>query len=296
MKVLITGITGFVGQHLRRYLPSGHEYFVLARKASNVTEGCKIIQGDLNDLAQVKEQLIQIKPDVCVHLVWEGIPDYSCEISTKNLKNGTDFFRFLVKECGCRKIVAVGSCWEYGKSFGACAETDALAAGSYFVWAKRALCDFGFSLAREEKINFVWLRLFFVYGPGQRQEALIPGLVRALKNKELPQVRTPLDANDFVYVDDAVQALVKTVFSEVPSGIYNIGSGVSVPVWRVCGIIEDQLKSNTSHSEDLRKSQAVQMSDFWANTQLSFDVLGWQAQRSLEDGIKEYLKSQGAQQ
>ena len=198
MKILITGISGFVGRNLRKHLPVGHEYFILARTADSAAKGFTLLQGDLNDLGTVKDKLAQIKPDACIHLAWEGIPDYGYETSVKNLKKSSDLFRFLVKECHCHKIVSIGSCWEYGKNFGACAETDALGQGSYFVWAKRALCDLGLSLAREEKINFVWLRFFYVYGPGQRDGALIPTLVRSLKKNECPQVRTPLDANDYV--------------------------------------------------------------------------------------------------
>lgn len=294
MKVLITGITGFIGNNLRQHLPNGHEYSFLVRSLKDPRPGEKIIQGDLNDLNAVKEQLAQIRPDVCVHLAWEGIPDYSYEISARNLKNGIDLFRFLVKECRCHKILAVGSCWEYGKNFGPCAEADAVSQGSYFVWAKRALCDLGFSLAREEKINFVWLRLFYVYGPGQREGALVPTLVQALRKNESPKIRTPLDANDYVHIDDVTRALVKSAFSEVPSGIYNVGSGKSVPVWRVCALIEEHLKSKAGYSKQLESSSGVQMANLWADTKLVSKVLGWQAQKPFEEGISEYLKELGA--
>jgi UDP-glucose 4-epimerase len=290
MKVLITGITGFIGKSLSGQLPQGHEYFILARRLQGIPSSFKVILGDINDLSAVKEQIKNIKPDVCVHLAWEDLPDYGYEASAKNLKNGTALFHFLVKECACRKIISAGSCWEYGKNFGPCAETDAVSQGSYFVWAKRALCDLGLSLVREEKIDFIWLRLFFVYGPRQRSAALIPTLTQALKNNENPQLRTPLDANDFVHVDDVAQALVRSIVNEIPSGIYNVGSGISVPVWRVCALIEEALKMNTRYFESLKKASSSQKADFWADTKLSSRVLNWQAKKDLAVGIREYLK------
>ena len=297
MKILITGITGFIGQNLLPKMGTRDQIFVVCLKpVTGLPDNVFVIEADLNEPESLFDRLKIIRPDVCVHLAWEGIPDYGYEVSVKNLKNSANFFRFLIKECGCRKIVSTGSCWEYGKSFGLCTETDPVGAGSYFVWAKRALCDLGLSLAREEKIDFIWLRLFYIYGPGQRDAALIPTLVRALRKDQCPQIRTPLDANDFVHVDDVAQAITKSVFSEVPSGIYNVGSGVSSPVWRVCATIEQCLNKNTAYFEQLKKVPCTQTADFRADTKLTSKVLGWQAKKSLEDGIREYLKQQGAQQ
>ena len=289
MKVLITGLTGFVGKSLREQLPCGHEYFALARRDQNFEEGVQFLLGDLNHLEQIKPQIREIRPDICIHLAWAGIPDYGYVTSQRNLTNGMDFFHFLVTECGCRKIVSAGSCWEYGKYFGPCREDEPTGCGNYFVWAKRALCDFGLTLAMEENITFVWLRLFYVYGFGQRSGSLIPTLIKALKIGEHPEVNAPLNANDFVDVANVAQALIKTAFNEVPSGIYNVGSGTSTPIWRVCELIEQALDIRTAHFKQLKASSRKAVMNFWADTTKTREALQWSAATSLEQGIKKYL-------
>ncbi len=289
MKVLITGGTGFIGKRLRDRLPQGHEYFFLVRQPSEALAEASCMQGDLSNLDAIKAKLFSLKPDITLHLAWGGIPDYSYETSRRNLEEGINLFHWLVKECGCRKIVATGSCWEYGQSFGPCVETDTLERGSYFSWAKKALCDFGMSMAMQEKINFVWLRLFYVYGPGQRERALIPTLVQAIRDQERPQIKTPLDANDFVYVDDVAGALVRASFEDVPSGIYNLGTGAAVPIWHVCALIEEKLQAKVFYAEEFRKLSCRQNVDFWADIEKSFNVLGWRASTSLEQGIIRYV-------
>lgn len=289
MKVLITGLTGFIGKGLQKQLPRDYEYFALNRRDQDFGEGVRLLLGDLNHLDKIKPQIRRIRPDICIHLAWEGIPDYGYVNSWRNLINSTDLFRFLVTECGCRKIVATGSCWEYGKVSGPCREDEPSGSENYFAWAKRALCDFGLTLAREENITFIWLRLFYVYGLNQRPDSLIPTLIKALKIGNRPAVNAPLNANDFVDVADVAQALIKAALDKVSSGIYNVGSGVSTPVWRICELIEQALGIGTEHFKQLKSSSRKAAMDFWADTTKAREALQWSASTSLEQGIKKYL-------
>jgi nucleoside-diphosphate-sugar epimerase len=290
MKILITGLTGFVGKNLLKRNLGEHEYFTIARGHQKFIKNVEVLEGDLNNIRTFEKGLKETRPDVCLHLAWEGIPDYGYETSHKNFNAGVDFFRFLVQECGCRKIVSTGSCWEYGKNFGPCREDELVAAGGYFPWAKRALCDLGMSLADGEKIKFIWLRFFYIYGPGQRAESLVPSLARTLMKGGCPQVKNPLNANDFIYVDDACEALMKAAFMDVPSGIYNVGSGISLPVWRVCEMMENVLAEKVLYAKQLQASGGNQTANFWADTGKSRSILQWSAQTAMDVGIKEYLR------
>ena len=296
MKVLLTGLTGFIGQSLQPLLPAGHEYYAIVRPGGDLrAQDVGVMRGDLNNLEGLKADILRIRPELCIHLAWEGIPDYGQEVSRKNLEISSQFFQLLV-DAGCRKIVSSGSCWEYGKEFGPCREDEPVGLGSHFVWAKRALYDFGMSLSKEKEVEFVWLRFFFVYGPGQRQASLIPSLVGLLEKGEFPQVHTPGNANDFVYVDDTAGALVKAAFHQVPSGIYNVGSGAAVPVWQVCAMIEEALGQKTKFYEDLKLSGGRATANFWADTQKTKKMMGWQAETGLKEGIQKYLRHQEAKQ
>ena len=125
MKILITGVTGFIGQNLLPKLNAVDQIFVVSRKfVKGLPAHISVIEADLNEPADLFERLKSIRPDVCVHLAWEGIPDYGFDISRRNLCQASALWRHLVEECGCSKIVATGSCWEYGKSFGVCKEED----------------------------------------------------------------------------------------------------------------------------------------------------------------------------
>ncbi|NTV28859.1 MAG: NAD(P)-dependent oxidoreductase [Candidatus Omnitrophica bacterium] len=297
MKILVTGATGFIGQKLVPKLAAGHELTVVCRPGSgSVVTPHRVLEADLNAPAVFFDELKKISPDVCIHLAWEGIPDYGFNISRNNLMQAAQLWQHLVLECGCRKIVTTGSCWEYGKAFGACREDEPLAVSdSYFVWAKRALCELGMTLAAKQGISFIWSRLFYVYGDGQRSGALIPTLTDVLSKGGRPLIKTPHNANDFVHVEDVAEGLALAAHKELPSGIYNFGSGHSTPVWKVCEILERAMGSQARYAAELSASSVPASADFRADTAKTKDVLGWSARTGLEEGIHQYLKGQGIQ-
>ncbi|MBN2452669.1 MAG: NAD(P)-dependent oxidoreductase [Candidatus Omnitrophica bacterium] len=292
MKIVITGATGFIGRRLQRSLSGADEIAVVCRKAPAGLAGkLRVIEGDLNEPDSLEGALKAFRPDACVHLAWEGIPDYGFEMSRRNLGQGTALFRLLTEECGCRKIVSMGSCWEYGQSYGACREDVLAPVNSYFAWAKRSLCDFGMTLAAKNGTSFIWLRGFFIYGPGQKETSLIPVMASALLRGETPVIRTPWNANDFIYVDDVSEAIVRAVKEEIPSGAYNLGTGAAVNVWKVCMELEKAMGRRPVQAAALEAARTKATADFWADTSRARTIFGWRARTGIESGIRQYLKS-----
>lgn len=77
MRILITGITGFVGSHLAEYiinLKQGHEIFGISRWRSpkdnlaNIYDKVNLVDADLCDLPALIRHIKEIKPDVIFHL------------------------------------------------------------------------------------------------------------------------------------------------------------------------------------------------------------------------------------
>jgi nucleoside-diphosphate-sugar epimerase len=295
MKIFLTGSTGFIGSRLLGKLPSSDEIYALYRRdPGTLPENIRILQGDLDSPDDLFFRLSEIRPDVCIHLAWEGIPDYGYKQSLRNLEHSSKLMQHLVEECGCKKIIAAGSCWEYNKAFGPCSESDPGShGGNHFVWAKRSLCDFGLMLASRYKISFFWTRLFYVYGPGQRSGSLIPTIAEALLKGVPPNIQTPSNANDFVYVDDVADAMIQLVYREVLTGIYNLGTGYSVPVWKVCEILERSLGYEPSCAAQMKALNKSVTADFWADTTKSSLFLKWRASTTLEEGIGQYIRTIG---
>jgi nucleoside-diphosphate-sugar epimerase len=131
------------------------------------------------------------------------------------------------------------------------------------------------------------MRIFYAYGPRQRLESLIPSILTNLKQGKLPELQYPKNANDFIYVDDIVNAFSQAVVVNNSSMIYNLGSGVSTPVLEVCRIAENIVLGTETLTQEvnIRSKGTLCDVDFWADCTHSKRYLDWQPTTSLVDGI-----------
>ena len=289
MRVLLTGATGFVGNMLLAQL-GRHEVACLGRsRPTLLPEGVIWIDADLMLLeAGARKAIEEFAPECCVHLAWAGLPDYSLGWCLDNLCAGAKLFEFL-REVGCKKIIGAGSCWEYGDCTGPVAESSIGAHVNLFATNKMALREIGQSLLQAADLQFIWTRIFFVYGMRQRPTSLIPSVIRALMLGETPKIGTPSAVNDFIHVQDVALALLCLIESEDARGIYNIGSGVPASVADVVNEIADQTGRHRLY-KDTGSNKAL---GFWADIN-RLHALGWTPGHTLKSGISQVVTAWGA--
>lgn len=296
MKILITGASGFIGQCTLKMLQNrGHELVLLVR---NVVKAIHLknpdtffVEGDLGNLCAVKESIRKFAPEACLHLAWEGIPDFSAENCKQNLYYSIELIDFLCRETNCKKIIVSGTCAEYGKTQGECVETEQESAASFFAWAKRALFNYASLLCAQSSIDLVWFRLFYVYGPGQRAGSLIPSLAQSFRDGKNPSIRNPFNANDYIHIEDVAEAMLLALEKTVESGIYNLGSGQATSVLDVCGVVEEEISGTAGFKQSLELSKVREYMCFWANTEKVKRALGWEPKHELRQGIRLYLQA-----
>lgn len=228
------------------------------------------------------------RPDVVIHLAWEGLElyDFSASTSLKNLTYALNLLA-LAAECKCKKFLSLGSCWEYGGDRGKFEESSKLKPPSHvpaFVITKRMIQVFGEQIALENKMQFLWPRLFFAYGPGQKTRALIPSLIRSFKSGIVPEIKNKVGGNDFIYIEDAAEAIVKILEKcRKPSAIYNIGSGRLMSVACVANLVA----RNFNRPPLLKEPKKPK--GFYADISRIRHEIGWRPKTSIEEGIKKTI-------
>jgi UDP-glucose 4-epimerase len=243
MRIFITGASGFIGQHVVRQLEQdGHTLLLLSRsqQSKNKLDGTAIVQGDLGHMGKWQTSIAEFAPDSIFHLAWEGIPDYGPSMSMRNLQYGVNLAEFAAS-IGCKKFIAIGSCWEYGAQSGMLSEDSPVHATNSFTAAKHASHIIGREIARTNGMQFIWTRLFYVYGPGQKENSLIPYLIRCAKEGMQPELKTPGAQNDFIYVGDVASALALLAARSVEHEVFNIGSGNLTSVQTIASVIGEEL-------------------------------------------------------
>lgn len=285
MKIFVTGGSGFIGRHLIREL-EGNQVLTLARAKPLWASSARVdwLLGDLEQTDLWESQLIEFSPEVCIHLAWEGLPDYSKEISDKNVQLSTKLLSALQKT-EVKKIVALGSCWEYGNTLGQVFETQNVKPNSHFAAAKVQVCEMFSETCRNVDVSFVWPRVFFSYGPGQRDVALLPTVVDALENNELPAIKSADSAQDFIYISDVARAIALTATMANIEGIFNVGSGQLTQVGNFVNLVSAQLGST------FRADVSGEPSGMYASVEKLKRVASWEPRYSLQHGVAEAVKA-----
>jgi nucleoside-diphosphate-sugar epimerase len=190
----------------------------------------------------------------------------------------------MLAESGCKSTICTGSCWEYGQQSGKVHEDTPLKPLNAFTAAKNALHWVGREIARENGMHFIWTRLFYVYGPGQRDTSLIPYIISCLRNGKKPEIKMPGARNDFVYVGDVARAIAAIVRKSQRTDVYNIGSGGSTSVQKIIEIIYDKFDLPGKYDRLLNLSNSPVV-DFWADISRIKSDIGWEPQSSISEGI-----------
>lgn len=287
MKVFVTGGTGFIGQYLmRQLLISGHQVLCLSRKKPlffGEVANLSWLEASISDLESIKQALLTFQPDACVHLAWQDIPDFSFTTSRQNLFQSINLLDIVMEMGCCKKILVSGSCFEYFEPMGSCIESHQVLAKDYFTWAKLSLKDY-FSLRCNEKgISWYWPRIFYAYGPKQRQKSLIPYLIKKISNGEDPMVKTPFHANDFIHVSDTASALVHLLIDDAVPGVYNVGSGQSLTVEAMCRMVASLVDKQVEF--DFNSGGTISNVNFHADTKKIRKNTKWKPAFSIEQGL-----------
>lgn len=217
MKILVTGATGFIGNHLIRELLKDKSFEIVAT-SRNINKAKKFdwfdkvnyIPYDLNDFDK-DNNLYELfnKPDKVIHLAWDGLPNYNDLIHIeRNLTTNYRFIKNLIN-CGLKDITITGTCFEYGMQNGCLTEGINTNPSNSYAIAKDTLRKYIVELSKFFDFNYKWVRLFYMYGEGQAEKSLISLLDKAIENgdKEF-NMSGGEQLRDFLHISEIVKKIV----------------------------------------------------------------------------------------
>lgn len=144
----------------------------------------------------------------------------------------------------------------------------------------------------QNEIEAVILRIFNVYGPGQKEPFLIPSLIAGLQNHSEIVLRNSRAVRDFVYIDDVVAAILSACTvglyeHKVSPLILNLGTAKSVKIIEVLR----ELEALTGIKAVVRETGALQteVPFMVADINKAKEILRWQPKIELPEGLKNIL-------
>lgn len=241
-RVLLTGATGFVGQAVMRALTArGVNPICVVRQGRKVSSASKTIEVE-DVFAQSSDWWAQTCQDIdlVLHVAWYAEPGKYLT-SDKNLDclAGTLALAKGAAQAGVRRFVGVGTCFEYDLTVGELCTNTALDPLTPYAAAKAAAFLALNQLAPQMGMEFLWARLFYLYGQGEDPRRLVPYLHQQMQAGEQADLTSGTQLRDFMDVDDAASLLLDDTFSG-RTGASNIASGRGITVRALAERIADQ--------------------------------------------------------
>lgn len=258
MKILIFGGAGFIGTNLVKYLLHHNEennitlvdrklsYFnnltAQEKKCVQIVESSFLIDTDFDSL--VKNQ------DIVYHLVSTTIPSTSNQHIPQELTANVVVTAQLLEACvraSVKRIIFVSSGGAvYGKDAESPISESSMAS---------PITSYGLQKLTIEKLLYLYyylygldyriIRLANPYGPYQRPNGVLGAVTtftyKAIRNETIEVFGDGSVIRDFIYIDDAIKAMVNVARTEGSTKIFNVGSGVGTSILTVLNTLSDSL-------------------------------------------------------
>jgi len=184
MRVLITGGNGFIGSEILNLLIK-KKYKVLNLCRNNVKKNsyATYYKCDLFKPKTYIKKVINFNPQILIHLAWNGIPDFNKKNCNQNEKFSKKFIKETAKLKSIKKIIVAGSCFEIKYKKNSCSEKKLFDTNSNFTHAKYEIFKYLKKISEKKDKKYYWLRIFYAYGPNQKNNSIIPYIYHSLKKK-----------------------------------------------------------------------------------------------------------------
>ncbi|MEW6030719.1 MAG: NAD-dependent epimerase/dehydratase family protein [Chloroflexota bacterium] len=297
MNFLITGAAGFLGSSLANHLArEGHQVRGLDDLSTGdpqaLAPDVHFTRGDVNDRPRLWTLLQEV--DVVYHLAARvSVPESVLYPREYNLVNvgGTVSLMEAIRDVGVKRVVLASSGPVYG-DLGEQPLREEMAPNprSPYAVSKLAAEYYVRTIGGLWGIETVSLRIFNAYGPGQHLPPSHPPVVphylrQALRGGTLVAHGDGTQTRDYVYVDDAISAMVAAATAPNINGlVINVGSGKETSVQELIKLVLDVTGSKANVVYNAQTSGGV--SRMRADLKLAQEKLRFQPSIKLEDGLR----------
>jgi NAD dependent epimerase/dehydratase len=300
-RVLVTGAGGFIGSHLtERLVELGADVRALVEYNSLGSWGWldeSPARGDVEAvLADVRDpdaaRRLSAGVEVVFHLAALIAIPHSYEaphsyvetnvLGTLNVLRGAH-------DAGVGMVVHTSTSEVYGTAQSVpIGEGHPLQAQSPYAASKISADKLAESFHLSYGLPVATLRPFNTYGPRQSARAVIPTIVTQLLAGDSVALGNLSPTRDFTYVSDTVEAFVRIADCPAAVGrVVNSGSGHEISIGELAERIEAVLgrSAPVQHDAERIRPPASEVERLCADAGLARELLGWEPQVSLDEGL-----------
>lgn len=309
MRVLITGIAGFIGSSLAdELLKQGHEivgidnfdgFYDRSIKEANIANcrrnpNFRFYEEDLTDENSVDKIFRFGQVEAVVHLAAKaGVRpsiEHPVDYCKANIIGSINVLEAM-RKYQVKKMVFASSSSVYGNCRESCFSEDLKVTEpiSPYAATKSAMEQFCYAYSKLYDIQTVCLRFFTVYGPRQRPDLAIHKFTRLIcEGRPIPVFGDGTTKRDYTYIDDIVSGVIAAIKYEAsPYEIINIGGGEPVDLNRMIEVIEATVGQKAII--DRKPMQQGDVEKTVADIEKARRLLGYNPQTDFVSGIQKFV-------
>ena len=228
MKVVVTGATGFVGRYtVKSLLDDGYEVISITTNKSITNDIMEMLEGSelvyVNSLEGVLERVIQ--NNCIIHCAWNNVQD---TLAFSHYFHAFEQIKFIEKLAAFKpkKLIITGTCSEFGLTTGPVSVSDKTEPNTPYSQAKKFVhCAADKIISDSAQIEFVWARLFYMYGRGQHDKSIYSSLMKAIEsNKADFDMSKGEQLFDYMKIEQVANNLAYLVQNKAPK-IVHVSNG-----------------------------------------------------------------------
>lgn len=295
-KVVITAANSFIGKRLCLKLTEDN-YFVYAvvrkgfkdfdmfRDMNNIS----VKQADMSEYDQLPI-IIEDSCDYGIALAWDGTraeKRSNHDLQAANYNYSMSCVQSFIK-MNCNTIMTAGSQAEYGpvRNEEKVKETDECHPNTEYGKFKLKFYEDASRLCRENNVRIIEPRFFSLYGADDNPNTMIVSMTRNMLQNKKCELTQCIQLWDFLYIDDAINALKVLLESDSAEGVFNFGSGKSYQLKYYVETMHKLLGSSSELIYGAVDYPPTGMVHTNPSIKKLTDEIGWHPQISFEEGIE----------
>lgn len=304
MRILVTGISGFIGSYLaERLLADGHEVAGLARQTNRLNHPgfqrllgkAQMYYGSITDPLAVHQCLRDFQPEAVCHLGAISPVAYSFdhphEVSQTNYIGTVNVAEAALRECrNLRRFIFSSSMETYGHQpkREAFVESDEQMPAAPYAVAKVGAEKYIHYLHYAHKFPGVCFRQTNAYGRKENSYFVIEAIITQMLKGNVCRLGDPRPVRNFLFIDDLIDLWVKTIHAgeEVNGQSFNTGPDNGLSIAELAELCKTLLKWDGEIQWHTRPKRAGEIYYLNSSAEKAKSLLKWEPKVSLEDGLK----------
>src|SRR3989338_1322089 len=282
-KVLVTGGNGFISSHLVDKLIELGAIVHITTTSGTDKQNVALHKLDIAQTDKVDELVKQIQPDFIFHLAGTIKKNLTeDEIMAINYVPAVKLLK-SIEGINCRLIFP--SAFElYADLSPPFNEDNIVKPITPYARSKRAVEMY----CKKTSANAVCLRLAIVYGPRQKGDMFIPRIMSSCSEKREFETTSGEQTRDFVYISDAVEALLLAAIKENAKGeIINIASGKEYKIKDIALKVNELFGCPINIKFGAVPYRENEIWRYYGDITKAKHILNWNPKTELEKGLKE---------